>query len=76
MGYGRASDSLVDFTGGVAEKLVLANFEPNDPNSQRDLFKKLKDAMDDRALLNCNIDVMKHFQIIYAFTAFCCFKQT
>ncbi|XP_060570764.1 calpain-5-like [Ruditapes philippinarum] len=59
MGYGRASDSLVDFTGGVAEKLVLANFEPNDPNSQRDLFKKLKDAMDDRALLNCNIDCKK-----------------
>jgi calpain-5 len=57
LGYGRTADALVDFTGGVAEKLLLANFASNDPNSQLDLFNKLKDAMDDRALLNCDFDV-------------------
>ncbi|XP_060570780.1 calpain-5-like [Ruditapes philippinarum] len=59
LGYGRTADALVDFTGGVAEKLVLANFASNDPTCQLDLFNKLKDAMDDRALLNCNFDCRK-----------------
>jgi hypothetical protein len=55
----------VDFTGGVAEKLLLSNFAHNDPNCQLDLFNKLKDAMDDRALLNCNFDVRKSFTDLY-----------
>ncbi|XP_045183793.2 calpain-5-like isoform X2 [Mercenaria mercenaria] len=53
---GRTADALVDFTGGVAEKLVLANLGLNDLNAQLDFFTKLKDALDNRALINCNID--------------------
>ena len=57
LGDGRTADALVDFTGGVAEKLVLANLGLNDLNAQLDFFTKLKDAIENRALINCNIDV-------------------
>ncbi|KAL4216640.1 Calpain-6 [Mactra antiquata] len=53
---GRTADALVDFTGGVAEKLVLANLGLTDQNSKLDFFGKLKDALENRALINCNID--------------------
>lgn len=49
-------DALVDFTGGVPEKLVLAKLQLTDHPSQMTFFNKLKDALDNHALINCNID--------------------
>lgn len=52
----RTADALVDFTGGVSEKLILAKLQLTDEQSQIHFFNKLKDALDDHALVNCNID--------------------
>ncbi|XP_052787580.1 calpain-5-like [Mya arenaria] len=56
---GRTADALVDFTGGVAEKLVLATIGLSDTHSQLGFFEKLKDALDNHALVNCNIQCSK-----------------
>lgn len=53
---GRTADALVDFTGGVAETLTLSKLSLNDFNSQLDFFTKLKEATENRALINCNIE--------------------
>ena len=57
MATGRTADALVDFTGGVAETLTLSKLSLNDFNSQLDFFTKLKEATENRALINCNIEV-------------------
>jgi hypothetical protein len=36
---------------------VLANLGLNDLNCQLDFFTKLKEALENKALINCNIDV-------------------
>ena len=54
---GRTADALVDFTGGVAETLYLAKLNLVDFNSQVEIFTKLKEAIENRALINCNIEV-------------------
>ena len=54
---GRTADALVDFSGGVAETLKLAKLNLDDFNSQIELFTKLKEASENKALINCNIDV-------------------
>ncbi|XP_052234356.1 calpain-5-like isoform X2 [Dreissena polymorpha] len=53
---GRTADALVDFTGGVAEKLVLAEIGLSDTHSQMEFFNKLREAVENHALINCNID--------------------
>ena len=55
---GRTADALVDFTGGVAEKLMLTKFNLSDPEVRMPLFMKMRDACDSRALINCNIEVI------------------
>lgn len=47
----------MDFTGGVAEKLVLAKVGVSDTHSQIELFNKVKEALENHALINCNIEV-------------------
>lgn len=47
----------MDFTSGVAEQLVLSKINISDDNIRQQLFNKLKDATENRALVNCNIDV-------------------
>lgn len=54
---GRSADALVDFTGGVAEKLVLTRLDLNDTKIVDQLFYKLKESCDNSALMNCNIEV-------------------
>ncbi|XP_060064999.1 calpain-5-like [Ylistrum balloti] len=56
---GRTGDALVDFTGGVAEKLVMSRININDKNVKKQLFLKLKDASDNKALMNCNIQCQR-----------------
>jgi len=56
---GRTADALVDFTGGVAEKLVLAEVGLSDTHSQLAFFKKLQEAVENHALVNCNIEVQR-----------------
>lgn len=57
MNDGRSADALVDFTGGVAEKLVLTRLDLNDTKIVDQLFYKLKESCDNSALMNCNIEV-------------------
>lgn len=57
LSHGRTADALVDFTGGVAEKLELQKLGVSDTHSQLELFNKVKDALENHALVNCNIDV-------------------
>ncbi|XP_063437596.1 calpain-5-like isoform X1 [Mytilus trossulus] len=52
---GDTADALVDFTGGVAEKLVLMNINLQDDQMKMALFRKLRDASENQALINCNI---------------------
>ena len=59
MSNGRTADALVDFTGGVAEKLVLAEVGLSDTHSQLAFFKKLQEAVENHALVNCNIEVRR-----------------
>ena len=54
---GDTADALVDFTGGVAEKLVLMNINLQDDQMKMALFRKLRDASENQALINCNIRV-------------------
>lgn len=54
---GRSADALVDFTGGVAEKLVLTRLDFNDPKITEQLFFKLRESNENSALINCNIEV-------------------
>lgn len=56
---GRSADALVDFTGGVAEKLVLTRLDLNDTKIVDQLFYKLKESCDNSALMNCNIECQK-----------------
>ncbi|BFZ25902.1 hypothetical protein BsWGS_28940 [Bradybaena similaris] len=55
LGAGHASDALVDFTGGVSEKLVLKSLNLSDPANKQAFFQKLEEASDNSALINCLI---------------------
>ncbi|XP_052084481.1 calpain-5-like [Mytilus californianus] len=52
---GDAIDTLVDFTGGVAERINLVNIK--DENGRQTLFEKLKDDCKNEALIICFIQV-------------------
>lgn len=64
MNDGRSADALVDFTGGVAEKLVLTRLDLNDTKIVDQLFYKLKESCDNSALMNCNIEVRLLYHMI------------
>lgn len=62
---GDTADALVDFTGGVAEKLALMNINIQDDLIKTALFRKLRDASENSALINCNINVSVSMIIVY-----------
>lgn len=66
---GRSADALVDFTGGVAEKLVLTRLDLNDTKIVDQLFYKLKESCENSALMNCNIEVspLYHYDYLILF---------
>ncbi|XP_070179126.1 calpain-5-like [Littorina saxatilis] len=53
---GLAADALVDFTGGVAERLELARFDLEHQPTHKRLFEKLADASENGALMITRID--------------------
>ena len=57
LSHGDTADALVDFTGGVAEKIELKKFSVSDTHSQLEVFNKVKEALDNHGLINCNIEV-------------------
>ncbi|KAH9495989.1 Calpain-5, partial [Bulinus truncatus] len=57
MTSGHTSDALVDFTGGVAERLILSTFDLEDESIKVMIFKKLEAAYDNKSLINCVIEV-------------------
>ena len=54
---GKTADAMVDFTGGVAEKLDLAKLDIRSEENKLKLFGKMKEAVDNKSLVNCNIMV-------------------
>ena len=62
---GDTADALVDFTGGVAEKLVLMNINLQDELMKTALFKKMRDASENSALINCNIQVLLFINYLF-----------
>ena len=54
---GYAADALVDFTGGVAEKLDLNDRHLEDEEDAERLFLDLHEASENKALIVCNIAV-------------------
>lgn len=55
LGHCEAADALVDFTGGVPEKLVLKELNLGDQKAQKTLFIELKESLEDKALITCRI---------------------
>ncbi|KAL8568330.1 hypothetical protein ACOMHN_040903 [Nucella lapillus] len=53
---GFAVDALIDFTGGVAERLELDKYDLNDAPTKKRIFKKLVEAADNGALIVTKID--------------------
>ncbi|KAL3886449.1 hypothetical protein ACJMK2_026437 [Sinanodonta woodiana] len=53
---GRTEDALVDFTGAMAEKVILSKLSLNEPKEIFTLFRKLRNDIDSHALLTCIID--------------------
>ena len=56
--FGYVADALVDFTGGVAEKLVLSELLLQDWENREALFDKMLDAIELKAFINCHIEVI------------------
>ena len=54
---GQTVDALVDFTGGVAERLVLSDYRLTSSEAVSRLFDKLVAASDQGALISTIIDV-------------------
>lgn len=52
-----AIDALVDFTGGVAERINLRNVNLKDEKRRVTLFGKLKADCENKALMICYIQV-------------------
>ncbi|XP_059144535.1 calpain-5-like isoform X2 [Physella acuta] len=54
MSTGHPSDALVDFTGGLSEKLDLkTQYNFTNPEVKKSVFQKLEAAIDNKALINC-----------------------
>ena len=61
---GNAKDALVDMTGGVGERIDLADY--NTPEKRKDLFRILKHSKENHSLMSasiavCNIEVIHRF---------------
>jgi hypothetical protein len=54
---GFISDTLVDFTGGVAEKIMLSNFTSADEETKFRLFVDLQDSVLGSSFVFVNIEV-------------------
>ena len=64
---------MVDFTGGVAEKLDLAKLDIRSEENKLKLFGKMKEAVDNKSLVNCNIMVgIKRLIFFYEFNYTVC----
>ncbi|KAK3744157.1 hypothetical protein RRG08_064184 [Elysia crispata] len=57
LGTGHTSDALVDFTGGVSEKLDIASMKLTEGVEMKAFFNKLEAASENKALINCHIRV-------------------
>lgn len=57
LGSGHPSDALVDFTGGVSEKLDIAAMSLKEAIDIKAFFNKMETACDEKALINCHIRV-------------------
>ena len=55
----RTVDALVDFTGGVAEKMFLSEMQLTDPDVTASIFSDLIDAFDNKSFITCEIQVRK-----------------
>ena len=53
---GYTADALVDFTGGVAEKLIVKDLDLSDTGKDA-FFKELLEAVENKALVSCCIQV-------------------
>lgn len=51
--HGYTADALVDFTGGVAERLECKAFAVEDQEGRESLFQTLHQANDSKSLLVC-----------------------
>ncbi|KAL5020145.1 hypothetical protein ScPMuIL_003037 [Solemya velum] len=49
------ADALVDFTGGVAEKILTENFRQLELDDHMKIFMHMRDALKNHALINCYI---------------------
>ena len=58
---GFTADAMVDFTGGVPEKLILKEMSLGDPEKREAFFIDLQAAVDNRALINCAIQVANKY---------------
>ncbi|GFO09474.1 calpain-3, partial [Plakobranchus ocellatus] len=55
LGAGHASDALVDFTGGVSEKIEICNMKFTEEVDMKSFFNTMEAASDNKALINCHI---------------------
>ncbi|XP_041356011.1 calpain-5-like isoform X2 [Gigantopelta aegis] len=53
--YGYVADALVDFTGGVSEKLMISDMMLDLHENRNALFGKLQEAIELKAFINCSI---------------------
>ena len=60
---GYAADALVDFTGGVAERLEGKNFTTDNEEGKEKLFQTLLQANDNKALLICTKEVSVYIDL-------------
>ncbi|XP_046381711.1 calpain-5-like isoform X4 [Haliotis rufescens] len=56
LNFGYVADALVDFTGGVSEKLETSTLFLDKPENMQELFNKLTDASENKALINAKIE--------------------
>ncbi|KAK3095784.1 hypothetical protein FSP39_019019, partial [Pinctada imbricata] len=56
---GKTADAMVDFTGGVAEKIELSKLNMRDEENKLKLFGKMKEAVENKSLVNCNIQCQR-----------------
>ena len=52
---GNAKDALVDMTGGVGERITLAEYKTED--QRKDLFRILRHSKEDHSLMSASIQV-------------------
>ena len=57
-------DALVDMTGGVAQKYLIPELDIKWDINRVRLFQELQEALDNKALLTCSIEVSEHMMLL------------